>query len=80
MNTINKIKRTCKKELTDIVTGPMDIFELHRELQNVMYHRSPEYVVITIEKDKTLKKYRSSIYITHEDFRRYDVLPREKIK
>jgi len=80
MKSITKIKRMCNKELTDIVTGPMDIFELHRELLNVMYHRSPEYVVITIEKDTKIKKYRSSIYITHEDFRKYDVLPRQKIK
>jgi hypothetical protein len=69
--TFKQIKEKCNSELTDIVTGPMNINELHSELAKIMYHRSPEYVVILIEKDKTIQKLRSTIYITHEDFNKY---------
>ena len=69
--TLEQIKKKCNSKLTDIVTGPMNINELHSELAKIMYHRSPEYVVILIEKDKTIQKLRSTIYITHEDFNKY---------
>jgi len=69
--TLEQIKKKCNSKLTDIVTGPMNISELNKELVNVMCHRSPEYVVILIEKRHDLGKYQGSIYITHEDFKKY---------
>ena len=65
------IKEKCYSSLTDIVVGPMNIHDLNRELVNLVLHRSPEYVVILIEKNKKIKKYQTSIYITREDFKKY---------
>jgi hypothetical protein len=68
---INQIREKCDSELTDIVGGTMNLYELNEELVNMMVHRSPEYIAILIEKRKDLKKYHSTIYITHEDFKKY---------
>ena len=70
--TLEQIKKKCNSKLTDIVTGPMDIYQLNKELVNVMYHRSPEYLIILMEKRHDLEKYQSAIYVTHEDFKKYN--------
>ena len=70
-STLEQLKKKCNSRLTDIVGGPMDIYELHRELMNLVLHRSPEYIIVLIEKNKDIKKYKTTIYITKEDFERY---------
>ena len=64
-------KKINLEKLVDIVGGPMKLDELTDEIRNLMYHRSPEKVIITIEKNNDLKKYYSVIYITEEDFKKY---------
>ena len=71
MNPIKYLKGKCNSKLTDIVGGPMNLGELNLELISIMGHRSPEYMVILIEKDRKLKKYISTIYITKKDFEKY---------
>jgi len=70
-STLEQLKKKCNSRLTDIVGGPMDIYELHRELMNLVLHHSPEYIIVLIEKNKDIKKYKTTIYITKEDFERY---------
>ncbi|MEK6741804.1 MAG: hypothetical protein AABX91_02165 [Nanoarchaeota archaeon] len=69
--TIEDLRQKCNSELTDLVVGPMNLSELSDALASTVLHRSPEYIVILIEKRKNLKKYHSTIYITTEDFVNY---------
>ena len=71
MKTTTKIRRTCEKELTDIVGGLMDVDELKDDLKTLMAHRDPEYVIALMEKRKNSQKYHSTVYITQEDFKNY---------
>jgi hypothetical protein len=59
------------RSLVDIVAGPMKLIDLNNELVRIMQHRSPEYLVMTIQKDKKIKKYYTTIYISKEDFSKY---------
>jgi hypothetical protein len=69
--TIDKIRARCNEELTDVVAGPITLNELASEITFQCLHRSPEYMVILIEKRPDLQKYHSTLYITHKDFKNY---------
>ena len=66
--TIDSIK--ADSELTDVVAGPMTLTELCQEITKAALAKSPEYMVILMEKDPKIKKYRSAIYMTKEDFKK----------
>ena len=68
---IDNIRAKCNEELTDVVAGPMTLNELAGEIANQCIHRSPEYMIILIEKRPELGKYHSTLYITHDDFKNY---------
>jgi len=68
---IDNVRAKCNEELTDVVAGPMTLNELTTEIAHQCIHRSPEYMIILIEKRPELKKYHSTLYITLEDFRNY---------
>jgi len=69
MKNLEKIKKDCEK-LVDVVAGPMNVEQINNELKNVMNHRSPEYLVIVMEKRKE-GKYQTTIYLTKEDCLKY---------
>jgi hypothetical protein len=69
--TIKEIRKKCNSELTDIVTGPMNLEELSKELSTLNFHRSPESVIVMLEKRKNLKNLHGTVYITHKDFKNY---------
>jgi hypothetical protein len=76
--TFEKLKKKCNSKLTDIVGGPMALDKISQELSNLELHRSPEYVIILLEKRLDLKKkydlkedYHGAIYITGRDFKKY---------
>ena len=69
MKNLEKIKTDCEK-LVDIVAGPMNVEQINNEIKNVMNHRSPEYLVIVMEKRKE-GKYQTAIYLTKEDCLKY---------
>ena len=71
MKTNKKVRRICDAELTDVVAGPMKLDEIRDELASLVTHRSPQYMIVLIEKRPDLKKYYTAIYITHKDFARY---------
>ena len=68
---IDSVRARCNEELTDVVAGPMTLNELASEIAFQCIHRSPEYMIILIEKRKDLGKYHSTLYITHNDFKNY---------
>lgn len=68
---IDNVRAKCNEELTDVVAGPMTLNELTSEIANQSIHRSPEYMIILIEKRPELGKYHSTLYITLEDFGNY---------
>lgn len=68
---IDSVRATCEERLTDVVAGPMTLNELRDEIFNQCVHRSPEYMIILIEKRKDLGKYHSTVYLTNGDFRNY---------
>ena len=69
--TIDTVRARCNEELTDVVAGPMTLRELSGEIESQCIHRSPEYMIILIEKRKELGKYYSTLYITPKDFKNY---------
>jgi hypothetical protein len=68
---IDSIRAKCNLDLVDVVAGPMTLKELDREITSQCLHRSPEYMVILIEKNEQLKKYHTTLYITKKDFDNY---------
>jgi hypothetical protein len=62
------LRRTLDSKLTDVVTGPMTLKELDREIYYWVGTKSPEYVVILIEKRPELQKYHTTVYMKKEDF------------
>lgn len=68
--TIDAIRARANLDLVDIVAGPMKLDEVTQEIRSLVYAKSPEYVVVLIEKDPKIKKYHTTIYITKEDFKK----------
>jgi hypothetical protein len=68
---IDNVRAKCNEGLTDVVAGPMTLNELTREITFQCFHRSPEYMIILIEKRQDLQKYHSTLYITPKDFENY---------
>jgi hypothetical protein len=63
-----EIKQVLEDRLVDICAGPMKLEEVSNELKRTMLAKSPEYLVILIEKRRDLQKYYSTLYITKSDF------------
>ena len=68
---LEEIKRVCNLTLAEVVSEPMKLKELNKEISDLIIHHSPEYLVIIIEKDREIKKYKSTVYITYEDFMKF---------
>jgi len=68
---MRKRKKINLEDLTDICGGKMTLKELTGEIFNLFMHRSPKYVVITIERDEEKRGYISTINIPHKDFKEY---------
>ena len=47
----------------------MTLEQLNREIKFYMYHKEPENLIVTIEKDK--KGYRGTIYLSKQDFKKW---------
>lgn len=61
------------EDMTDVCGGPMTLKQLTREIHHYMNTKTPEKMVITIERDKKYKlpifqKHYSVIYIPIKDF------------
>ncbi len=78
--TIDKVRARCNEELTDVVAGPITLNELANEVAFQCVHRSPEYMIILIERRSDLKKYHSTLYMTPDDFENYKPKAHSKIK
>lgn len=59
-------------DLVDVTRGKMTLKELAKDIAFQMYHRSPEKLVITIERDDTVRGYVSTVYMSTEDFYKFD--------
>jgi len=68
--TLEQIKNKCESDLVDIVGGTMNLVELYEELKN-MKKNSAEYIIILMERDKDIKKYKTTLYLTREDSKNY---------
>jgi len=77
---IDNVRAKCNEGLTDVVAGPMTLNELTSEIASQCFHRSPEYMIILIEKRPDLQKYHSTLYITHNDFKNYRLIGHSKLK
>jgi len=80
LRTLDNVRVKCNKELTDVVAGPMTLKELTNEIATQCIHRSPEYMIILIEKREDLQKYHSTVYLTSKDFKKYRLNRYSKIK
>ena len=68
--TLEQIREKCESELVDIIDGTMNLSELYEELKNMKKH-STEYVIILMERDREIKKYKTTLYVTQEDSKNY---------
>ncbi len=59
------------ENFTDVCEGPMQLNQLTRKIEHYILNKSPEKMVITIEKNKKIKKYYTTIYIPTKDFKKY---------
>ena len=64
---IDAIRARANLELTNVVTGIKTLKELDDEITRLCFTRPPEYMVILIEHDPHINKYRSTIYIPKKD-------------
>jgi len=64
-------KKINLEKLVDCVGGKMTLDQLSEEVRNLYQHRNPEYTIITIERDDTIKGMRCTLYIKPEDFKKY---------
>jgi len=62
--------RYKNKKLVDAVSGKLTLVQLNREIAQYMLQKKPTLLLITIERDDTIKGYRSTIYLTLEDFKK----------
>ena len=62
--------RYKNKKLVDVVSGKLTLVQLNREIAQYMLQKNPTLLLITIERDDTIKGYRSTIYLTLEDFKK----------
>jgi hypothetical protein len=60
-------------DLVDIVSGKMTLKELTEEIRKLYLYRNPKYCIITIERDHKIKGMRGTIYITPEEFHKYNL-------
>ena len=67
---IAAIRARANETLVDVVAGPMKLEEVKREIERIVLTKSPEYVLILIEKREDLQKYHTTIYITPGDFKK----------
>jgi len=66
--TIDSIRARANLEMTYTYTGLRIPKEVESELARLCFERSPEDIVILMQKDHTTGKYYTEIYITKEDF------------
>jgi hypothetical protein len=57
----------------------MTLNELSDEIAAQFFHRSPEYMIILVEKRADLGKYHSTLYLTSEDFENYRLTGHSKL-
>ena len=69
--SFNNIKKLCERDLADILEGSMELEEMNKQLTSILSNNSPEYMIITIQKNEALKKYHTTVYITKGDFKKY---------
>jgi len=67
---IDAIRARANMDLVDITVGPMTLKELTNEIENIFYRKTPQSMVILIERREDIQKYQSAIYITKEDFKK----------
>jgi predicted translin family RNA/ssDNA-binding protein len=70
-NQLEKDIKKLKKELknwVDICGGKMTLDELAEEIKHYMYYKTPDNLIVTIERDDKIKGYRSTIYLSKKDF------------
>ena len=60
---IDAIRARANMDLTNIVAEPMNFWQMNQQIYNTALTKSPEYMVILIEKDPKIKRYQASIYI-----------------
>ena len=74
---MNKKVEAGLKELVDVASGKMTLKELTIEIERLYLFRDPEFCVITIERDDTIKGMRGTLYITKKDFKKYGEIHKE---
>jgi hypothetical protein len=68
LGIIYSIRGKLDSELVNIVSDHLTLNQLEARIANLVSNRSPEYMVILIEKDPKVKKYKSSIYINDKEY------------
>ena len=56
------------EKMLDVVNGTLTVNQLAKRIKEYIQENSPSKMIITIEKNKELGKYYSTIYIPEEDF------------
>jgi hypothetical protein len=70
LRPIDAIRAKADKSLVDVACGPMNLSEVEREIRDYVAKKSPEYLVVLIEKRPDLLKYHTTIYVSKEDFKK----------
>lgn len=60
---IDCIRARANLDLDTVISEPMNFWQVNQQLYNTVLTKSPEYMVILIEKDPKIKRYHASIYI-----------------
>lgn len=60
---IDCIRARANMDLTSVISEPMNFWQVNQQIYTTVLTKSPEYMVVLIEKDKKIKQYRASIYI-----------------
>lgn len=68
LRPLDAIRAKADSSLVDVVSGPMKLAEVEQEIRNYVARKSPEYLVVLIEKRPDLLKYHTTIYVSKEDF------------
>jgi len=61
--TIDAIRARANSELTNVVAGIITLKELDNKITELCLTKLPDYMVILIERDPTVKEYNSAIYV-----------------
>jgi hypothetical protein len=66
---MKQIKKSLERWV-DICSGKMTLNDLSREIDFYMNYKTPNNMIITIERDNDIKGYRSTIYLSKKDFKK----------